>query len=52
MITNGLPGRRSTHVRQIQRWKHEGGIPERTADRIACHVLGVHPAHIWPEWLA
>ena len=20
------------------------------ADRIACHVLGVHPAELWPEW--
>ena len=39
-----------THVRQIMRWKSEGGIPERAADRIACHVLGVHPSHVWSEW--
>lgn len=30
------------------------GIPEATADRIACEVLGLHPADIfgWDVWLA
>ena len=32
-------------------WRREGGIPIWTADVIAIR-LGVHPAHIWPEWFA
>lgn len=37
------------HLRQMQRWAHEG-LTERYADRIACR-LGVHPSWIWgDEW--
>jgi hypothetical protein len=33
----------------ISRWRAAGGVPERTADRIATH-LSLHPALIWPDW--
>lgn len=33
----------------IAAWRRNG-LTETQADRVACHRLGVHPSHIWPEW--
>lgn len=34
--------------RQVQRWKVDGGMTLRHADRVATHVW-LHPVLIWPE---
>ena len=34
---------------RVWHWRRDG-LPRFTADRIACRVVGVHPAIIWPEW--
>lgn len=36
-------------LRQWQRWKAQGGIPEDSADRAAAR-LGLHPVEVWPLW--
>lgn len=40
-----------TSRQQIIRYRRDG-LPWYLADRIACRVVGVHPANIWPEWFA
>lgn len=35
--------------RTVQRWRHEGGVPDSIADRTAIR-FGYHPTLIWPRW--
>lgn len=37
-------------TRTIERWRATG-IPAARADQIACIIVGVHPANIWPQYL-
>lgn len=35
-------------VRQVNRWFREGGIPARSADRVAC-AAGLNPINVWGD---
>lgn len=30
--------------------RQSDGLTEQEADVLACHLLGVHPCLVWPEW--
>ena len=34
---------------QVHHWKKGGGVPDRSADRMAVR-LGLHPLNVWPEF--
>jgi hypothetical protein len=38
------------HHRSWYRWIQSGTLPVEAADALACKVLNVPPAFIWPEW--
>lgn len=39
------------HRRQVTRWI-TAGLPDVWADALAAKVLGLHPAFVWPDYLA
>lgn len=52
VTVTGLSTLLGVHSRQGVRWRADGGMTARFADRAAC-VLGLHPANVWPEeWAA
>lgn len=40
---------RDRHIRTIKRWR-VSGVDAITADWLACHLAGVNPLDIWPDW--
>jgi hypothetical protein len=47
--THDPEGRYGKLTRYLFRWRHEGAIPEWSADRWAIHY-GLHPCRLWPDW--